>query len=50
MKPEIYRGARGWRWRVRARNGRIVGASSEAFTRRAACVRNLFLLAQALRP
>lgn len=37
----LYR-SRGWRWQMRdARNGRIIGASSEAYQRRAACLANL---------
>lgn len=31
----------GWRWTIRARNGRIVGASSEAYRNRSACFQNL---------
>jgi uncharacterized protein YegP (UPF0339 family) len=31
----------GWRWTIRARNGRIVGASSEAYRNRSASFRNL---------
>jgi uncharacterized protein YegP (UPF0339 family) len=32
--PEYYRGKKGeWRWRIKARNGRIVHASSEGFVR-----------------
>jgi len=30
----------GWRWRFVARNGNIIAASSESYTRRANCVRN----------
>jgi len=36
-KLEIYRDAkRGWRWRLRASNGRIVADSGEGYRRRAA--------------
>lgn len=32
----------GWRWRMTdARNGRIIGASTEAYARRSACLANL---------
>lgn len=38
----LYR-SRGWRWQMRdARNGRVIGASSEAYQRRAACLANLW--------
>lgn len=38
----IYRTGEGWRWQMReATNGRIIGASSEAYQRRAACLANL---------
>lgn len=38
----IYRTGEGWRWQMRdARNGRIIGASSEGYVRRAACLANL---------
>lgn len=33
VKIELFQGADGWRWRMRARNGEIV-AQSEAYTRR----------------
>jgi uncharacterized protein YegP (UPF0339 family) len=48
MKIEIYRAADGFRWRVKARNGEIVAASSEAFSRRYGARRNLRLTARAL--
>ena len=46
MKLEIYRVAAAfssqmWRWRVTARNGRIVAASSEGFSRASGAKRNL---------
>ena len=32
----------GWRWQMRdARNGRVIGASTEAYVRQSACLRNL---------
>lgn len=36
MKFEIYkgRGVQPWRWRVRARNGKIMACSGEGFTSR----------------
>jgi len=40
-----YRDSQGqWRWRVVGRNGRIVAASSEAFTRKYDAKRNLWRL------
>jgi uncharacterized protein YegP (UPF0339 family) len=37
----IYRTTKGeWRWTLFARNGRVLGASSEAFKRRRACLLN----------
>ena len=40
-KWEFYTDSIGdWRWRRVASNGRIVGASSEGFSSRAACVEN----------
>jgi uncharacterized protein YegP (UPF0339 family) len=38
---EFYRDARNeWRWRRVARNGKIVDASTEGYTKRSACVSN----------
>jgi uncharacterized protein YegP (UPF0339 family) len=49
MKIEIYRDQkREWRWRIKARNGRVVWASSEGFKRRARAKRNLVLVSCAL--
>jgi uncharacterized protein YegP (UPF0339 family) len=49
MKIEIYRDRkREWRWRIKVRNGRIIGASSEGFERRARAERNLHLIAKAI--
>lgn len=32
----------GWRWQMRdTRNGRIIGASTEGYTRQTACLKNL---------
>jgi uncharacterized protein YegP (UPF0339 family) len=33
MKVEIHEAGDGWRWRVRARNGRIIAESGEAYSR-----------------
>lgn len=35
MKFEVYKGKGGWRWRLRAGNGRIVATAGEAYQRRA---------------
>lgn len=35
------RSRRSWRWRVRARNGEIIGASTEGYSRRSGAARNL---------
>jgi uncharacterized protein YegP (UPF0339 family) len=48
MKLEIYEADDGWRWRVTARNGEIVAASSEAFTRKHGAKRNLWTTINAL--
>lgn len=37
---EIYQSTSGWRWRRTASNGRIVGASTEAYVNRLDCVSN----------
>lgn len=37
---EIYQTVAGWRWRRTARNGRVVGASTEAYSNRADCISN----------
>ena len=40
-KWEIYQdNADGWRWRCKAPNGRIVGASSEGYANKADCIAN----------
>lgn len=33
-----------WRWSLKHRNGRIVGASTEGYKRRSACIKNLELV------
>lgn len=40
MRLDIYEAADGWRWTLTAANGLIVGASTEAYMRRAACADN----------
>lgn len=38
----VYHAPSCWRWQMRdARNGKIIGASTEAYVRQAACLRNL---------
>lgn len=44
-----YKTSDGWRWRVRSRNGRIVVASSEAFTRLRDAGRNFSLAFKLMR-
>lgn len=42
MKPltlSIYQARDGWRWRLRAANGRIVAESGEAYTRKAGAIK-----------
>lgn len=39
MRLDIYRAEDGWRWRIVARNGRIVADSAESYRRRVDCVR-----------
>jgi uncharacterized protein YegP (UPF0339 family) len=45
MKIEVYRSVFAgsakpeWRWRLRARNGRILASSSESYTKRPWCIR-----------
>lgn len=40
-KWEIYKdAANGWRWRRTARNGNIVGASTEGYVNKSDCVSN----------
>ena len=40
MKPfEIYQAPDGWRWRLRAANGRIIADGGEAYSSRAGAVR-----------
>jgi uncharacterized protein YegP (UPF0339 family) len=36
---EVYEGADGWRWRVRAGNGRIIATAGEAFASKRSAAR-----------
>lgn len=44
MRVTLYRTSGGWRWRIAARNGRIVGASTEAYRRRDGAEANLQMI------
>ena len=33
-------GHRGWRWQLTASNGKIIGAATERYVRKEACIRN----------
>ncbi len=48
MTLTIYNTPTGWRWRVKARNGRIVAASSEAFVSAYNARRNLRAVLRAM--
>jgi uncharacterized protein YegP (UPF0339 family) len=37
---EIYQNGSQWRWRRTARNGQIVGASTESYANKSACIEN----------
>jgi uncharacterized protein YegP (UPF0339 family) len=37
---EIYSTTSGWRWRRTASNGRVVGASTQAYSNRSDCIAN----------
>lgn len=46
---EIYKDKRGkFRWRVVAKNGEIIGSSSQGFANRSLALDNIILLAEAL--
>jgi len=47
MKLFVYRARDGWRWHLRARNGRIVAESGEAYTRKSDCITAALRLADA---
>ena len=36
----IYKANDGWRWQTKARNGNIVGASTEAYVNKSDCIAN----------
>lgn len=38
------RGTLGWRWRMRTKNGKIVGAFTEAYRKGSMCLENLWLV------
>lgn len=38
---EVYHAVDGWRWRVRAANGRILADSGQAYSRRQSCLDGL---------
>jgi len=38
MKVHVYKASDGWRWHLKARNGRIIADSGEAYTNRSKCV------------
>ena len=40
QKLHVYRAADGWRWRLKARNGRIIADSGEAYKNRSRCVQS----------
>lgn len=44
MKFHIYKAKDGWRWRLKARNGKIVADSGEAYTRKTAAERGALRL------
>jgi uncharacterized protein YegP (UPF0339 family) len=48
MKLTAYKSTTGWRWQIKARNGKIVGASSEGFTTLRKCRENMNLVYLAL--
>lgn len=37
---EIYEGKDGWRWRRTAKNGNIVGASTQGYSHKSDCIAN----------
>lgn len=48
-KVEMYKDTAGkWRWRAKASNGRIIGASTEGFSSKDACIRNINILSKNL--
>lgn len=41
-------GRRQYRWRIKARNGKIIASSSEGYNNRSECIDNIFLLKESL--
>jgi uncharacterized protein YegP (UPF0339 family) len=49
MKLDLYRDSKKeWRWRITARNGRIVGSSSEGYKRKSKAIANLKRIKEAV--
>lgn len=48
MKLEIIQRKNKYRWRITAKNGEIIGASTESFNSRANCKNNFKLLGKAV--
>ena len=45
LKVEFYKDRKGeWRWRAKARNGKILADSAEGYKRRAMCLKAWFLV------
>jgi uncharacterized protein YegP (UPF0339 family) len=44
MKLELYRSPTGWRWQLSAKNNRIIGASTEGYTKRLGAIQNIHLV------
>lgn len=45
----LYR-SRGWRWRMTARNGKVIGSSTEGYRRRCDAARNLLIVTGIIAP
>lgn len=41
MKFEVYKSRKQWRWRLKARNGKIIATSGESYTRRAGALKGV---------
>lgn len=48
MKARFYRTTRGWKWVVKARNGRVIDRADEPFSSKGAAARALKLKARIL--
>lgn len=46
MKFHIYKAKDGWRWHLRARNGRIIAESGEAYRAKSQCYKMIYRLTQ----